>query len=186
MEDLNLPDWYRVEFDSYCLEVGRLSVLWAAFENRIDSLIWELLDVEATKGACLTAQMIGPGPRVRALQAIVDETDASRETKREFQRLGKKAEELGGKRNRYEHDTVTIGATSGLLWTHEITANKKLRIESKAADIQHIRALWIEIRSATQTLLALRFKLIAELPTWQRTRYKRSISNPLPDTPDQD
>jgi hypothetical protein len=66
-----IPDWYDNSFDPYCLELGRLSTIWAALEHAIDQLIWELSCVAPNIGACLTAQMIGPGPRMRALLALV-------------------------------------------------------------------------------------------------------------------
>jgi hypothetical protein len=183
-----LPDWYRAsDFDPYCTEVGRLTAMWALLERAIDNLIWELLNVEAHKGACLTAQMIGPGPRIRALQALIEETGASDELRSGFQMFGKLASELGGKRNRYSHDTVTVGIPSGLIRRHEITADKKLRSKELKVEIDAIRKLWIEIQAASEQLRSLRFALIAELPLplWERARYKRSLSPPPPDAPGQ-
>jgi hypothetical protein len=68
---LQIPVWYDEVFDPYCLMVGRISTLWAGFENDLDQLIAELANVEAAAGACLTAQMIGPGARFRAIIALI-------------------------------------------------------------------------------------------------------------------
>ncbi len=51
--------------------VGRVSNAWATFEFYTDRLIWWTANVSEPVGACITAQYIGPGPRFRALAALV-------------------------------------------------------------------------------------------------------------------
>lgn len=182
----DLPEWYHTNFDEYCLEVGRLSAIWANHENEIDRIIWELLDVEPNLGMCLTAQMIGPGPRVRALSALAETRGASEVLIADLLRFGKDTEELGAKRNRYAHDVVRIGTTTGIIRKTEITANKKLRYVTVKIDIGAIRKLWIEIQQASVTVRNLRKRLIYELPAWKRTRFAQSVANQLGEDVDRD
>jgi hypothetical protein len=53
-------DWYDARFDPYMLAVGKIATVWAGLEFAINQAIWELCNVEAPVGACVTAQLIGP------------------------------------------------------------------------------------------------------------------------------
>jgi hypothetical protein len=46
-------------------EIGRIASVWAMLEFRMDQLIWHLMGVEQTLGACLTTQLSGAPPRLR-------------------------------------------------------------------------------------------------------------------------
>ena len=183
---VEIPDWYNRIFDDYCLEVGRLTALWAALERSVDELIWELMDVSAFYGMCVTSQMIGPGPRVRALLSLVQARRADKELSAEFQQFGTLIQKLGGKRNRYAHDTVTLGTTTGVIRTNEITADRVLRYRRNQADINKIRRLWIDIRQAQEDLAHLRALLVEQLPAWTRTHYERSLESKPPQIHDRD
>jgi hypothetical protein len=111
----------------YCLAVGYISTTWAALERSIDELTWELAGTTPEMGACITAQMIGPGPRLKALLSLVREWKTDEITLAKFHRFAKSVESLGAKRNRYAHDTVHISLLNGYLVKNEITAAKQLR-----------------------------------------------------------
>jgi hypothetical protein len=180
---IDIPDWYNTSFDTYCLEVGRLTGLWAVLERSIDELIWELMDIPAFFGACVTAQMIGPGPGIRALLSLVEVHQADAELSGKFQQFGKRVSTLGAKRNRYAHDTIGIGTITGHHLKTEITADHRLRIKAAEIDLNKIRTLWMEIREERMKLALLRTLLIDQLPSWTRTRYERSRAIKPPDTP---
>lgn len=167
-DQVDLPDWYDSQFDAYCLEVGRLTTMWAAFERHLDGLVWEMLDVHAHVGACLTAQMIGPGPRIRALIALAGVKRVEQEIIKKLHNIGARAEKLGGQRNRYIHDTVGIGTLSNAVKRHEITANKKLRFEQLPVDLNDVRRLWIDIQNLEIELLNVGVEILPSLPVWPR------------------
>ena len=52
-------------------EVGRIASIWSMLELRMDQLIWDLAGVEQALGACITAQLNGPTPRLRSIKALV-------------------------------------------------------------------------------------------------------------------
>ena len=53
--------------------IGRISVEWANLEALIDETIWRACRISPNIGACLTAQLIGPAPRLNALIGIFAE-----------------------------------------------------------------------------------------------------------------
>lgn len=63
IEEEDAEDWhYDTRFDPYMLRVGRVAVVWAALEFAINQAIWQLANVEAGAGACITSQIIITGP----------------------------------------------------------------------------------------------------------------------------
>ena len=158
----DLPDWWNVAFDEHCLEVGRVSALWAALEYAIDRLIWNLLDAHPTMGACLTGQMIGPGPRMRAVYSLADIRGVNIDTVERLKLFEKRMKRLQGKRNRYMHDTLHIGPLSGIVKRREITADKKLRMKDSPASIDHARKLWIETQAACVEVYAITNEILGQ------------------------
>jgi hypothetical protein len=59
-------------FNKHMTALGHAVAAWAALEFAIGEAIWELANVEREAGACVTAQLVGPGPRVRALVALLE------------------------------------------------------------------------------------------------------------------
>src|SRR6266704_5852432 len=53
--------------------IGRIAVEWAAIEHQLDVIIWRLASLEPHVGACLTAQIMGVGPRFLTLIALCDQ-----------------------------------------------------------------------------------------------------------------
>jgi len=54
-------EWYDPRFNPYMQAVGKIATVWAGLEFSINQAIWELCNVEAAAGACITAQLIGAG-----------------------------------------------------------------------------------------------------------------------------
>jgi hypothetical protein len=57
-----LPSDHRV----YTL-IGNVASEWSHLEHTLDLIIWDLAHIDAEKGACVTAQIIGATPRFRAI-----------------------------------------------------------------------------------------------------------------------
>jgi hypothetical protein len=173
---METPDWYDPQFDMYCLAAGRVSTVWAALERGIDELIWELSDTTPEKGACLTSQMIGPGPRVRALISLLSVWHAHQEMIAKFNRFDKAVARLGTKRNRYSHDTVHLSLINGLI-KQEVTADKTLRFVVDRVDLRDLHSLWLEIRATRGTLIELREELIDAVPEWKNRHRERYVTS---------
>lgn len=171
---LQIPDWYDEVFDPYCLMVGRISILWAGFENDLDQLIAELANVEAAAGVCLTGQMIGPGPRFRALIALIRFRELDEKDVASWNALAEKAGGLAGQRNRYIHDNVVVGLDSGVVSQHVITADRRAKHELVPFDLAKAHKLWLDIKNAQNRLHELRIQLKSSLPHWPIDQFLKS------------
>lgn len=169
-------EWYDEKFGDYCHTVGFLAVMWAAIEFSLDQAIWELANVEMGAGACLTAQMIGPAPRLRALTALADYRGADAAKLKILSKYGNKIKSLAAKRNRFVHDSITIGTDTGIIRRTEITADHKLSFQPVVADILKMQALGAEIRDANVEFDEIKRVLFASLPAWTRTQFEESPS----------
>lgn len=49
--------------------IGQVAAEWSALEHILDQVIWELLGPPTEQGACITSQLMGVGPRCRAIIA---------------------------------------------------------------------------------------------------------------------
>jgi hypothetical protein len=89
--------------------VGQIASAWAHVEHTLDTIIWELANIDAEYGACITAQMMGAYGRFKA---IISELNVfQRKSNKSTAQLVVKATELmnkcsgsGEKRNRVVHD----------------------------------------------------------------------------------
>jgi hypothetical protein len=51
--------------------IGRVAAEWSHLEHILDRSIWKLAKVPGSRGACLTAQMMGVWPRFNAIDALL-------------------------------------------------------------------------------------------------------------------
>lgn len=85
-------------------KIGQMAVEWSEIERWIDQTIWRLLDVSSDKGACVTGQFIGPGPRCKALVLLCQCAGLDSELIEKLREFEKEASAVGAKRNRFMHD----------------------------------------------------------------------------------
>ena len=171
MNDLS---WFNPRFEPYCKLVGLIAGLSALNEFVIDETIWELANVEVSVGACLTAQMIGAGPRCKALMALVHYRDPNCSLLGELKRHGKQMMRLSAKRNRFVHDAVFVGTESGELLKNEITAHQRLVFEQALVKIEDLEILAKELRELGVKFIDLKHRLFDELPPWPKDQYETS------------
>ena len=62
----------KKRFEPFMTALGFVASTWAEYEATVNFRIWELANVEKMAGACITSQMIGPGPRFRCLLALLE------------------------------------------------------------------------------------------------------------------
>jgi len=167
------PDWYDARFDPYLIQVGRIATMWGDLEFAVNQSIWELANVEPSVGACLTAQLVTIGSRMRALLALLHFRDAEDELLKEFSRLDNKIEGLGRQRNRWVHDPVALGRGGELRRIH-VTADKRLDYAVKDADLVEMHELHVKIREASLEFRALYKKARDALPPWPRTQFEQA------------
>ena len=102
----NLPSQPPPEHPIYSL-VGQVASSWAHIDHLLDILIWQLADVDAQAGACITSQIGGTYGRFRAVIALL--RFHQQRTNKNLRALIDKATELSQKANNYgegRHRTV--------------------------------------------------------------------------------
>jgi hypothetical protein len=162
------------EFEPLYLALGKLSRHWSAFEYVLNDSIWELANVERFAGTCMTAQLIGPGPRFRCLAALFELRGVSPKLIKAFNSLSSEADGLGGQRNRFMHDMVVLNTHDRQLYRVETTADRKLRHDFMLVDLKVVEKLVTEIGALTDRFDSLFDQVLAETPPWPRTQYERS------------
>jgi hypothetical protein len=173
-------DWYDARFDPYMLAVGKIATVWAGLEFAINQAIWELCNVDAGAGACITAQLIGSGPRMRALLALVDFRSSDPKSKVEdsltykLNKLRERIEGLGRQRNSYIHQYPFIGLEKGDIKRLEVTADRRLRFDYVPADFDAMGKLVNDIRQARSDFDSIFERVLAEFVPWPRTQYEQS------------
>ena len=173
------PDWYDPKFDPYNLAIGKIATMWAVLEFIINEAIWALQNVDAGAGACVTAQIIGPAPRMRALIALLDYRASSpkneKETRlfEEFNKLYERIDKLGRQRNQIVHHQLLWSQKGGAVRAH-ISADRKLDFEYRLSDLDEMDKLWKSIRDVSNRFRALYFQALDVLPSWPRTQFEQS------------
>jgi hypothetical protein len=173
-DETSNPEWYDSRFDPYMNAVGRIATLWAALEFNINEAIWELSNIEAAAGACITSQIGNVGSRMRALISLVHFRRGNDKLLRELAALMRTLESLSRQRNRYIHDPATIGEESGEINRIQVTADLRLDFGFKDVNLEEMAKIFQKIRDAIVTFKTFRQRFISELPSWPRTQFEQS------------
>lgn len=115
--------------NQYYAAIGRVAAGWAFFEAIVNHAIWELANVEQHVGACITAQIISPIARFRALVALLKLRGADQSTIATINSLSSKANRVSRQRNRLVHDPSTVNARTGVFDQLRITADRTLEFK---------------------------------------------------------
>ena len=109
MVENNIEEQEMEKLINQCLEniyyeIGRIASVWSMLEFNIDQLIWKLLDVEQTLGACITTQIMGIAPRIRSLKALLEVFRAPKHFIKKINKFSDKIIPMQEERNRLIHD----------------------------------------------------------------------------------
>ncbi|MCB8877591.1 hypothetical protein [Acidisoma silvae] len=127
-----LPPFYEL--------IGRIASIWAALEHRIDQLIWDLMDVEQTLGACLTTQLNGPQVRIRCLKALLEARGWPQAKLTELNKFGSDMQVVQEERNRAVHDVMLVGTQSRRPFNRRVaTIANKIVFETKQLSIEDLK-----------------------------------------------
>jgi threonine dehydrogenase-like Zn-dependent dehydrogenase len=145
-------------------KVGRIASEWARFEFEIDRFIWSLANDTDEKGACVTAQMMGSGPRLRAALALCELSGViSTHLMSQLRRFANDNEALVQLRNRAVHDPWVVGVKTKRRGQIRLTANKKLDYRLHAQTLDDLDAILSKIEGHVERFSVLRQKLRAEM-----------------------
>jgi hypothetical protein len=102
--------------------IGNLTSMWSRLEYMVDRTIWELAAPKTLdRGACITAQLIGIGPRLNALIALATLSGASPTLLKKFNQFRGYAVGLGNKRHRIIHDPCSKSWKTKRLTENELS-----------------------------------------------------------------
>jgi hypothetical protein len=153
------PDITKEHYEA----VGRVSNAWATFEFHTDRLIWSVAKVAEPIGACITAQYIGPGPRFRALAALVKLRGGNAALVTAINKFSITAQGVAGDRNRWAHDPMFVDVETGEVFRHQITADRVLVFDLKPALTSDMFALEKKIWAARNELKTIAERIHREL-----------------------
>ncbi len=133
--------------DKYCkpyyLEVGRIVACWAMLEWNMDRIIWDLAGVEQPLGACITAQLSGPTPRLRVIKALVALLEAPPELLTKINKFGSELQVPQEARNRAVHDAWFVGYKSKKVMKQVVAViNNRLEFKQQVMNVDELRATY--------------------------------------------
>jgi hypothetical protein len=164
---------YDPRFDEHVKAIGRVAVIWAQFEFFVNETIWELADLERKIGACITAQMIGPAPRFKAMAALMHQRAVGKDLIDEMNVLSGRAQQQSDKRNRIVHDPWSISG-EGVVQRLLVKADRKLEFEFITDTPDELNKTYVEIIRLIQDFEGFRARMLAALPAFSRKRYEQS------------
>ncbi len=147
---------------------------YSQLEFSMNDAIAELANVERRAGVCMTAQMIGPGLRIRCLLALLELRKAPQVTLDEFNRIGSKIEGLARQRNRFVHDPIVLDRESGKIARMQATADRKMAYGFVETEIKDLLDLCIKLDRADHEFNLLYLQARDALPQWPRTQFAGS------------
>lgn len=172
------PEWYDNRFDPYLLRVGRICGMFAHLEFLLNQAIAELANGEIGATACITAQIISPGQRMRALASLIHYRGAKDDLLKKVNKFSVKVEDLARQRNRYTHDSTwlmgPIASAEVTLKRLHITADRRYEFEHRPVDLAAMDQLHEKIRAVVMEFDQLRDEYLAALPPWPKTQFEQS------------
>ena len=161
------------KIDEHLQAIEKIAAIWGHFEFYVSETIWQLANVDRNAGACLTAQLIGPGPRFRALVALLHFRKANKDLIDVANSLTGRATNLGERRNRIVHDVLTNSIGEEVLRIH-LKANQKLEFELKSDTLKDLEDSYQAISRLINDFVAFRSRMLVELPAFPRTQFELS------------
>lgn len=162
------------EFEPYIMAVGMIAANWSYLEHSMNDVIWEFCNVSKQAGACITSQIVGPGPRIRCLAALMNFRSVPKELIKEYNSLGAEIEAAGRQRNRYLHDMIVSDDDPSEISRIEITADRVLKFEATLLVLDKMHNLSDELVRLDSRFNDLAGRAVAAAPPWPRTQFRRS------------
>jgi hypothetical protein len=153
--------------------IGLVAAGWARFEYLANKLIWRLANVDIAVGACITAQILSPSNRLKALVALVHLRGGSEELLKDLRAFAKRAEGIARQRNRMVHDPWIVEGEKSV--RVEVTADKKLTFKERETSLKEMDQLIQKIGALIEDLYAIGRRIDNDLPVWPDKQYRDSL-----------
>jgi len=154
-----------------------VAATWAKFEFLVNEFIWLLANVGIREGACITAQIVSPIARFRALISLVGLRGGNQQLIKALNSFSAKADGIARQRNRVVHDPWMQDRNTKQFHRIEITADRKLNFEFAPVTVEDLTKLVGDINRLGLEFAKLREQIVAEVPPWPRTQYAPSREN---------
>jgi hypothetical protein len=172
------------EFEPYLRGLGMVALSWSQAEFFLDEMMLLLANVDRQIGSCITSQMIGPGPRVRAIASLMRLRGTPQTCVDEFNSMAAEIESLGRQRNRFLHDQVLMHRESRQVRRLEITADRKPKYELIEITPMELHTLSGKIDNASKALRDLTTRITSATPSFPTEQFHKSLridQLPFPD-----
>ena len=161
-------------FEDHYKSIGSVAAIWAVFELRINYAIWELSNLDKQVGACITAQILSPVARMRALISLIHFRGGNEDLLKVLNKFSAKVDGLARRRNRVVHDPWSVNEENDEVRRLEITADRKLVFGFKAEDAAVVDLIYDDIDAALREFAALWRRVLVELPPWPKILFEQS------------
>ena len=145
--------------------VGRVAAEWAHLEHMLDLIIWELAQFDSQRASCVTGQMVGHAPRLRAIMALGIARGLNPKLIERANTLMGKIGGLAPKRNRIVHDAWYLADGADLPAQFKSISEKDNTFGLRPIDKTEIDKIIGDIRKRFDEVVTLRRDVQRELPT---------------------
>jgi hypothetical protein len=153
---------------------------WAWVELEVHWMLWALMEVHPTVGACLTSQVYTFTAKLDALMALMKLRSVPETFIKKVTKFAERSRSALDARNRFVHDVwLTDNWNSAAMGRTSMSARKVLDFKTQTVEINSLQADLGKIVSAQKEASALRSELMPMLPTLPKI--PREASHPLKD-----
>ncbi|HET6391035.1 hypothetical protein [Hyphomicrobium sp.] len=149
------------------MAIGRVASEWAHLEHTLDLIIWDLagwkLNMHQSVLACITAQIMGVGPRCKVIQALGELRELDDSVLKPARTLMSDAYPVADWRARWVHDPWYIDANSDAVGQFRAMPNADRRYGIKDIDLDDVTKTIKEIGALQERASALRNSVLAAL-----------------------
>jgi hypothetical protein len=175
-DDAQVEAFLAEHLKEYHLEIGRIASVWAMLEFRMDQLIWHLINIEQTLGACLTTQFNGTAPRLRAIKSIIEFRGSIPGLITKLNKFTGDIIEPQEARNRAVHDPWFVAKESKIATQlRKATIKNKIVYESVPVDLAELKAVYDDSKNILVRFNGLRDEIIAEPLSALHERQRRRL-----------
>lgn len=150
--------------DTHYAAIGRVANAWSTLEFYMDKFIWGLASIADPVGACIAAQLIGPGPRLRAMVALMHLRGADQALIKEMNTFSGPIQGVASERNRWAHDPLFVDDETGVVSRYQVSADRKLVYELIDVDLKQLKVLETKIWATVREFTGLADRIAAVLP----------------------
>jgi hypothetical protein len=177
---------------SHLAYVGLAVNSWADLEFEIDLTIWDLMDCPQALSACLTAQLVSPIPKLKALSSLVRLYEFGDDLEKRLDKFSGSVADLNELRNRIVHDKRIIDPKSQRVRRINVTAKSQLKFMEQPESVHDLAQFAQRAIDARGKFIEIRDAIIAKrdasraLPIEQRPQLPRMVRHVVPGVPTDD